>query len=424
MSFQDGYKIEMNLWEWTILITSLVIQHMGWLSATSPNQDQYSTIGSRIFLHSAFFDNRYDVTKWYIVHVFALQVGQMNHTAMCQFYRDYQLVNSTASMHVIDNDIPSDSPFRTLQYTCEVPNEAETGQVILLVPGFTVLGNQLFVQTVGVFIEHQQTLAVCGVFPPKYSFRDEPSIAHITEWMEIHRIVGVQYFAIYNFYLPSNFWKVMKYYEKHRLANIIEFEVDWIIKTLKSYGYLTAEKQVHLNKQLYILASNDCFYRYRLPYKYILFSDVNDLTLPTKFKNLQQMLKTAVLKHHHAAAFSLTYRSYTIVPSQAKQRSCQISNSSAPQKPNTAQVMFINTFRALSVYSLRMLEKFRTSKSYLLDSKNYGYVSKLVSCKALFNHSQCTTPSFRCAHDDLLDNFKNRIQKNVKYICKRLKRRC
>lgn len=110
-------------------------------------------------------------------------------------------------------------------------------------------------------IEKKCKLAICAIF------RDEGSI--LTEWIEYHKLIGIEHFYLYNNFSQDNFLSILQPY-------ILKGEV-----TLIDWPYERAQMRAY----------EDCVKKFRNETDWIGFIDLDEFIVPNRpFTNLSQIL--------------------------------------------------------------------------------------------------------------------------------------
>ena len=118
--------------------------------------------------------------------------------------------------------------------------------------------------------------------------------SRIVEWMELHRMWGVQEFNIYANHLHKETMQIFEYYADkwniikiHRLTNVLDSKEEWAILMTMS------------------IALNHCYFSNMYRYKYVVCTDTDEMIVPIMHQNYSSMLyqiKThQTVSHDHAS---------------------------------------------------------------------------------------------------------------------------
>ena len=126
--------------------------------------------------------------------------------------------------------------------------------------------------------------------------------------MEMYKILGVQRVAVYNISCGPNIEKVLKYYENEGTLEVIPWNI---------YDYLTPSKgwhpkgqPGHLHYHGQLVSLNECLNRYMYHSKYILFHDFDEIVLPMKHNNLNEMMNYLERLHHQSTIGEVKIKRY------------------------------------------------------------------------------------------------------------------
>ena len=100
---------------------------------------------------------------------------------------------------------------------------------------------------------------------PLYDYKDENVL---TEFIEMHRILGVEKFAIYNQSIKANMLPVLQLYSKLELIDLLPLTLP------------IGDVDIYYHAQ--VMMMNDCLYRYMFRSKYIAFVDSDEMIIPRK----------------------------------------------------------------------------------------------------------------------------------------------
>jgi len=109
-------------------------------------------------------------------------------------------------------------------------------------------------------IKKKYEVAICAIF------RDESE--YLKEWLEFHRVIGVEHFYLYNNFSEDNYLEVLQDY------------IDKGIVTLTDWPY----------KQSQMAAYEDCIMKYSSETKWVGFVDLDEFVIPNKNATIQEFL--------------------------------------------------------------------------------------------------------------------------------------
>lgn len=117
--------------------------------------------------------------------------------------------------------------------------------------------------------KHKYQLAVCAIF------RDEAP--YLKEWIEFHRLVGVEHFYLYNNLSTDNYKDILKPYLKKKLVTLI----DW------SFAYEDSGRWSPIQCSAYDKTINEV----RDKVRWLAILDIDEYLFPVEKSNLVEALK-------------------------------------------------------------------------------------------------------------------------------------
>ena len=116
---------------------------------------------------------------------------------------------------------------------------------------------------------YEHELAVCAVF------RDEAP--YLKEWIEFHRLVGVEKFYLYNNLSQDGYREILAPYVKKGIVTLIEWPHDY--------------QDVGRWSGIQCGAYDDCLDKVKGTIRWVAFLDLDEFLFPVQGENLQQFLK-------------------------------------------------------------------------------------------------------------------------------------
>lgn len=117
--------------------------------------------------------------------------------------------------------------------------------------------------------EYKYRLAVCAIF------QDEA--LYLKEWIEFHRLVGVDHFYLYNHRSRDNYQEVLKPYI---LSGLVEL-----------FNKPKVANRVKIFNRLQCKCYNECLAQARGISKWVAFIDIDEYLFPTRASSLPDVLK-------------------------------------------------------------------------------------------------------------------------------------
>ncbi|MFI5343633.1 MAG: glycosyltransferase family 92 protein [Chlamydiales bacterium] len=132
--------------------------------------------------------------------------------------------------------------------------------------------------------EYKHQLAVCAIF--------QNEAPYLKEWIEYHKLLGVEHFYLYNNLSQDNYTTILKPYMKNGEVDLIE------------WNYPSEDIQEWNNIQCH--AYNDALVKTRGTAKWVAFIDLDEFLVPTEKDNLIHFLKD----YNEFAAVCINWMAY------------------------------------------------------------------------------------------------------------------
>lgn len=117
--------------------------------------------------------------------------------------------------------------------------------------------------------DHKYTLSICAIF------RDEAP--YLKEWIEFHRLMGVEHFYLYNHQSQDNYKEVLQPYI---LMGVVELkDKATAADTLKTFNILQCK------------CYTECLTQSKGISKWVAFLDIDEFLFPVRKRNLQDVLE-------------------------------------------------------------------------------------------------------------------------------------
>lgn len=108
-------------------------------------------------------------------------------------------------------------------------------------------------------------------------------------WIEMNRLLGVNHFMIYDFDLNPELRKLMAHYHSLGIVSILEWKLSPIPVSTQQV-WPPPKTKVHYFGQF--AAYNDCLYRLGNRFRYLMFTDLDEMIVPLKNARLNDYLKS------------------------------------------------------------------------------------------------------------------------------------
>jgi len=139
--------------------------------------------------------------------------------------------------------------------------------------------------------EPKKKFAVCvkGLDFPE----DDLSI-RLTEWLEVLGSLGADKIFLYNLEVHPNITKVLDYYSAQGLVDVTPISLPGYQPNLPILQHMYLKSKLNNKRQNELIPYNDCLYRNMYRYEYIALLDIDEVIMPLKHTNWEDMMKEAV----------------------------------------------------------------------------------------------------------------------------------
>ena len=252
-----------------------------------PKEKPFYQLGSReIYLRMAFLDDRFptaDGKTW--LRIFGMQYKNVTQRFMCRFYLGGgKFVDDRSTARDIYAQWPGlESKYHAYQYTCSVPKGADTLKVGIYTQGVPLFDIPIFQNEKPA---ERRTVGLCM----KNSF-GHLSPERLVEWFEMHRMVGVEHFMMFDSAVHGAARQALQYYENIGVADVISFPFFHIMhQVMRDNHGATLDDEYQLPQQVFLVSINECLYRYRTQFKYILVLDLDEVLVPRHHDKLTNII--------------------------------------------------------------------------------------------------------------------------------------
>ncbi|KAG5272436.1 hypothetical protein AALO_G00165540 [Alosa alosa] len=121
--------------------------------------------------------------------------------------------------------------------------------------------------------------------------------------MEVYKLIGVQRVVIYNTSCGSDVEKVLTYYMREGMLEVVPWPLHKFLTPSTGWKYDLHHGDIHYYGQLTTL--NECIYRYMYQSKYLLLNDIDEIIMPYKHGKLEKIMDTLQQQHPNAGVFRI-----------------------------------------------------------------------------------------------------------------------
>ena len=134
-------------------------------------------------------------------------------------------------------------------------------------------------------------------------FGEYNNALQFAQTMEVYKLIGVQRVVIYNTSCGPDVEKILKYYRKEGMLEVVPWPIDKFLTPSTGWKYDLHHGDMHYYGQLTTL--NECIYRYMYQSKYLLLNDIDEIIMPYKHANLEKLMGTLQQQHPNAGVFKI-----------------------------------------------------------------------------------------------------------------------
>ncbi|XP_031426774.1 glycosyltransferase family 92 protein F13G3.3-like [Clupea harengus] len=134
-------------------------------------------------------------------------------------------------------------------------------------------------------------------------FGEYNNALQFAQTMEVYKLTGVQRVVIYNTSCGPDVEKILKYYRKEGILEVVPWPIDKFLTPSTGWKYDLHHGDIHYYGQLTTL--NECIYRYMYQSKYLLLNDIDEIIMPYKHANLEKLMGTLQQQHPNAGVFRI-----------------------------------------------------------------------------------------------------------------------
>lgn len=120
-------------------------------------------------------------------------------------------------------------------------------------------------------------------------FGNYNNVLQFVQTMEMYKLLGVQRVVIYNTSCGPELERVLLHYKHEGTLEIVQWPIDHFLKPSTGWNFPEHPGDLHYYGQLATL--NECIYRNMYQTKYLLLNDLDEIIMPYKHANLQQMME-------------------------------------------------------------------------------------------------------------------------------------
>ncbi len=259
----------------------------------------------KMYIHTAILDDRFQNT---VIHILGMQPKADNHSDHFYCLFDCHDQNNPdvtwrvrGQWQLIDPNWPHWSPYMGFIVNCSVPDVSglDTSHVTLQ----SLSGDN----SVRIAVEspyfnpgEPRLLAAC-VKPVTGEFY----VSRLAEWVEMNRLVGVERILFYNTDIIGASRFVLRYYNFLGVVQTVDFPyLTSVLSIIESQLSVTGQQRYALYQHAYLVAYQDCLYRFQRQYSYLAIIDVDEVIVPFDDVSLHSVIQKSMARYPLAASLS------------------------------------------------------------------------------------------------------------------------
>lgn len=232
-------------------------------------------LSDRAYYFSAFGDKSFG-----IITLFGAVLNSLKDNIYCCFHGNSSDPDSFHSVGAHYTSLPEGKGLRysAAFYTCPLPPSSRPYAVSLSSDQCKTPSNILPI----VYPQQQKRQFTVCVTPLNYRYS---KAYELVEMIELNRILGAEYFVFYNYSTNYNVDKVLEYYAKQGIVEVLEWDLPMKVDT---WPKKNEPVEIHYFGQL--AALNDCLYRNMHVSKYVVFQDLDEFIIPRQHLTWPDMI--------------------------------------------------------------------------------------------------------------------------------------
>ncbi|CAB3369777.1 uncharacterized protein LOC135935988 [Cloeon dipterum] len=126
-------------------------------------------------------------------------------------------------------------------------------------------------------------------------FLHEDLSVRMVEWIELLHLLGADKIFMYKLQVHPNISKVLDYYQQVGKVEVTPLTLPGTLPNIAGFQHMYLTKKVNHKRQNELIPYNDCLYKNLYMYEHIALLDVDEVIMPIKSMNWQQLMSEEVL---------------------------------------------------------------------------------------------------------------------------------
>lgn len=238
-----------------------------WIQASNPRDNE------KLLVYSAYWDDRFEGSNY--VKVIAVMVTKNPATVYCRLQMSDETTNDVPVSRKIMNEHWR-LKYASYFLSCEISKNLPVPTKVFL----SLNRNFTFSAMLPVYYNKKKTdspkgdVALC--VKPLHYYYDRAT--WLIEFIELHRILGVEHFFFYNHSVGENVDMLLRHYMKEKLVTVLPWN-------------LPVRSQKDIRTEGIFSSLNDCVLRTMYLYHYVILLDFDEYIIPREHDNYLEMLE-------------------------------------------------------------------------------------------------------------------------------------
>ncbi len=394
--------------------------HKDQLLYTDGRKLLYHKEGLELYLYAAYADSRFNTN---VIRVFGVEEkGKVSKNFVCKWKSTEGSVDVLKQIKARKVLVDSGWPNITSHYATEID---------CVLPAGTKL-NEITVSPAE--FEHSLTIPIDNYeyTGPKKSIAVcvKPVTGHIqvprlVEWFELFQLVGVKDFIIYDLSVMGTARFVFDHYISLGLLKLRAFPFTFALLDHVDGPKMSGPERYGVYQQTYLLAMEDCLYRYQHMYEYLIYVDLDEVMLPKENISIYELAKIMQGLHPQAAAaMFLTAWHFEDFPEQAQNEQVpsnlymqRNAHATIPQNIQPKSIIFTQHTLTVNFHGVKDVPDARHGNIRIWDYDKYGYIHHFRGrCIPKFGKEMCQNIMLEHRQDSVLIRYRDTLQKRVQHV--------
>lgn len=241
---------------------------------SSPNQTGLFQAFSSVYVLSAHLDNRHASTP--VVRILVLQRTNDLTDFVCGFYKNNQLYRTPIVKYEMCEN--HGKLYGGWIYSCPIPSELSEDQTVSALLGSHTGGfsnNAMITLTIPSWKPKVKSkFGLC--VPPLFG---NVGVSKLIQFIEFYLLLGASRFTFYLYQTSEEVKRALSYYQMKGLVTLLDWNLPVHVKS----------KDIWYHAQ--ILSVQECLYRNRDSFEYLIFTDLDEFIIPRERFTLQDMIQ-------------------------------------------------------------------------------------------------------------------------------------